>query len=169
MTALVVYGSLMAKAEISALGLNPEMAIPVIIQGYQRIFAQEPSWRKGVGNERAVLTVVRSPQAEANQSPSFSGILLPNISAEIIKELDVRERGYNREHIEESKISPFEIEVTWKATSAQIYVGKPHLFNKDIVPNSQYQKRCLDAALEWGSAFYQSFLNTTQKLQIIPS
>ena len=43
MTALVVYGSLMAKAEIYALGLNPEMAIPVIVQGYQRIFAQEPS------------------------------------------------------------------------------------------------------------------------------
>jgi hypothetical protein len=91
MNALIVYGSLINKSELVQNGFSLGNTRPAIVQGFKRVFHQEPSWRKsGQGEERAVLNVVSS------QPHWFNGLLVSNLDDGFFVDLDERERGYNR-------------------------------------------------------------------------
>ena len=154
MTGLVVYGSLMAKAEITALGLSPDNATPVMLQGFRREFSQEPSWRQGQGVQRAVLTLVRSPGRSVNV------ILLQSLSDAMITQLDIRERGYDRVRIEPSCLSglnPNDSFALASQATVVTYLGKREKRNQNLLPNPQYLERCQSAAKDWGEEFFQLF------------
>lgn len=164
MASLIVYGSLMAKSEIASFGVNVTLATPIMVHGFKRAFAQEPSWRMGVGEKRAVLTVVRSPLH------SFNGILLSQIEDSAFIQLDAREKGYNREFISPILIRPFgNGNVKLGEESPYLYVGKPEQYNDALQPNPDYLVRCLKASQEWGEAFYQIFYHSTLGLASIPT
>jgi hypothetical protein len=91
MEALIVYGSLINESELIRGGFAVERTCPVIIQGFKRVFRQEPSWRRSdLGKERAVLNAVSSRQHWLN------GLLISDLSDGFFADLDEREKGYER-------------------------------------------------------------------------
>ena len=101
MSGIIAYGSLMSVAELERHGIRRTNAYPVIVLGFRRSFSQEPSWRKGVGNKRGVLTVSPNDQA------SMSAILISEVSGAAFAVLDERERGYDRVSVQKVRIQPF--------------------------------------------------------------
>lgn len=144
----------MAKAEIAALGISPDNAIPMMLQGFRREFSQEPSWRRGKGLQRAVLTLVRSPGNSVNV------ILLQSLSGAMMAQLDIRECGYDRVQLEPSCLSGFNPNDSFSLSSQATiftYVGKREKRNPKLRPNPQYLERCQCAAKDWGEEFFQLF------------
>lgn len=154
MASLVVYGSLMHPQER---GLGPEeldSATAVKVSGFRRSFAQEPSWRRGAGERRGVLTV--RPTA----GDCFNGILLEGVSREDLEEWDYRERGYHRVEVPLSALG-FYGPARPSPGSAFLYVGRDDRYNEALLPNDAYLQRCLAAAASWGEAFELDFRATT--------
>lgn len=156
MNSLIAYGSLMSRPELHRQGLSAMKASPVIVKGYRRSFSQEPAWRRGVGNQRGVLTVV------PDERVSMNAILLSGLSATAWVGLDERERGYERVVVAGSQIVPFCDTSTESVPSgACLYVGIADYLNAALEPNAEYLRLCVEAARGWGDAFHQTFLETT--------
>ena len=148
---LFVYGSLINPIESRAFGLDMEQMMPSKLLGFKRSFSQEPTWRKGDGEHRALLNVKES------KAHWLNGILVRDIDDALIEILDKRERGYTRHLFDSSMLNP-DIE---SQTQTYLYVGKAEKQNDTISPNNEYLEICLEGARFWGDDFYQNFLTTT--------
>lgn len=160
MIALVVYGSLMHPDEHVALAADGVATfgepVPVRVRGFRRSFSQEPSWRRGEGLERGVLTVRPSP------GHWFNGVLITGCDESMVARLDERERGYRRIRLELSQVDAYAGHVL-DATPPEVhvYVGRDEQWNEVLRPNSHYQSLCTTAAAAWGDGFLNDFLETT--------
>lgn len=165
MTTIIVYGSLIHPKQLQQHPYLFAEAYPVLVKGYKRIFNQEPSWRKGDGEHRAVLNLVRSDQA------CFNGLLVKLREGENLSSLNERERGYRLIAIAPSQLScltnvyhSVESELACSKLAnrqTHLYLGKIEKQNNAILPNKGYLNICLEGARHWGEAFYQQFLQTT--------
>ena len=180
MTAIIAYGSLI-NLEQHRQGLHLfSDAYPVLVQGYRRVFSQEPSWRQGDRTHRAVLNVIKADK------DWFNGVLIGLHDGSRFDAIDQREIGYDRVLIASSQIAPFkklsrkiscgqdsneqisneqisneQVSDAIAAQSTYIYLGKPEKQNNSILPNKDYLALCLRGAQHWGEAFYEQFLQTT--------
>ena len=149
---LLVYGSLMDRQELARFDFvgNP---VPVVVSGFARHFGQEPSWRRGQGIRRGVLTL-RSSRAEF-----VNAVLVPGVAVGALQDLDQRERGYERCAVAAERISSFgRRPLPDVADPVFSYVGRPELSNPALMPNPEYLEICLAAAAELGGiAFYRFF------------
>ncbi len=156
MNAIIVYGSLINKDQLAKESLQLGEAWPVSVHGYKRIFNQEPSWRKGHDQRRAVLNVVPSDQHY------FNGLLVWVRDESNFQDLDERERGYNRVGLEWSRLEEYPgFSFPGEQESIYIYTGKPEKRSDDLLPNDNYLELCLNGAKQWGEKFYEVFLQTT--------
>ncbi len=157
MSGLIAYGSLMSVAELERHGFRCAGACPVTVLGFRRSFSQEPSWRKGAGNRRGVLTV--SPRRHA----SMNAILVSGVSKSAFAAFGHRERGYDPVRVPMRQVQPFGDVRTDLVDPEKlfIYVGKPHKLNRELEPNRAYLELCLNAARDWGEAFLEVFRKTT--------
>ncbi|MBE9063836.1 gamma-glutamylcyclotransferase family protein [cf. Phormidesmis sp. LEGE 11477] len=163
MTTIIVYGSLINLEQRQKQPNLSAEACPVLVKGYKRVFNQEPSWRKGSGEHRAVLNVVRS------EHDCLNSLLVKLHEKSDLGRLDERERGYDRIAIAPSQIAylsaahpvypPARSSPTHQQT--YLYLGKPEKQNNNILPNENYLEICLDGAKQWGEIFYEQFLQTT--------
>ncbi|MEM6450648.1 MAG: gamma-glutamylcyclotransferase family protein [Cyanobacteria bacterium P01_D01_bin.105] len=156
MSSLIVYGSLINKAQLyQKLNLQSE-ACPVFIQGYRRIFNQEPSWRQGFNQHRAVLNIVKSA------TDYFNGLLVDIQDDSAFEHLDKREKGYERITINCSQLAHFtDTSCSICSEATYIYLGHPGKQNNGILPNREYLELCLRGAKQWGEEFYKQFVQTT--------
>lgn len=156
MPGLIAYGSLMSVAELERLELRAADVFSVTVAGFRRSFSQEPSWRKGTGNRRGVLTVAINDQA------SLNAILISDVPGPVFAALDHRERGYDRVCVPQSQIRAFEdTERDTNQSEVFIYIGKPDHVNSELEPNPDYLNLCVNAACDWGDRFRDAFLETT--------
>lgn len=156
MPSLVVYGSLMHPKELQRHGIDSRRASPVDVYGLHREFAQEPSWRRGSGDARGVLTVVSRTEG------SFNGLLVRDIDRETLHAFDHRERGYHRIRLDPARVAPRPPKVVAEALAdVFLYVGKPERYNHRLRPNRAYLDTCLRAAASVSEAFLTDFLHTT--------
>lgn len=156
MNAIIVYGSLINKGQLAKQSLQLGEPLPVSVHGYKRIFNQEPSWRKGHDQRRAVLNVMPSDQH------CFNGLLVGVRDESHFQYLDERERGYNRVNLEWSRLEKFaECCFPDEQGSVYIYTGKPEQRGNNLLPNDDYLELCLNGAKQWSEEFYEVFLHTT--------
>lgn len=149
---LIVYGSLLHPDELTGHGIALERVIPVIVQGWQRIFNQEPSWRPSVSDHRAVMNILR------DENHWFNALLIRNISPEHIDELDKRERGYDRVALPNGSVTTYTGEIM---DNCIVYAGKAEKRNDRIYPNRNYFELCKNGAQSHCEAFYQDYLLST--------
>ncbi len=142
MDALIVYGSLIDKLELVQGGFSLDSTRPVVVRGFKRIFAQEPSWRSDQGEERAVLNVVCS------QEHWLNAVLVFGLDDGIWTELEEREKGYNR-----VRVAPRSLREKYGSYSTAptlqniyVYVGKTDKQSDSVLPNSSYLHKCLEGA-----------------------
>lgn len=153
---LLVYGSLMDRRELARCGLAAGDTVPVIASGFCREFSQEPSWRRGLGNDRGVLTIRRAADC------SLNAVLVTNVPTAALTVLDHRERGYLRRMVSRERLSPFGPDPL-PAFEENIfsYEGRPELYNSALRPNPEYLAMCVGAASLWGERFRRKFQQTT--------
>jgi len=159
MPAIIAYGSLINPTQLCA-SYPLTAPRPVVVRGYRRSFNQEPSWRKGDAQRRAVLNVVPS------EGDCFNALLISLQSSSDFCELDEREKGYNRTLVEASRITRLDniscsLYSEFSSEQIYLYVGKPDKRNNEILPSENYLNLCLRGARYWGKAFYKQFLQTT--------
>ena len=159
MNALVVYGSLVNKSELTRGGFPLGRTCPVILRGFKRVFRQEPSRRhSGQGEERAVLNVVASGQDWLN------GLLVWGLDDSFFVDLDEREKGYDRIEVSPSslrKYHPSSSYATPIPRNVYVYTGEAVKQSDSILPSASYLEICLEGAREWGEGFYEDFLDST--------
>lgn len=156
MTGLLTYGSLMHPAEVTRYFNRDLLRVPVRVQGFQRSFSQEPSWRTGRADERGVLTV------RADVRRWFNAILVCGCDDHTLLDLDDRERGYARMTVSVSAIEPYSAaDLTRLVSRVFVYAGRDDKWNADLRPNSDYLALCIDAAGQWGRQFRDDFIATT--------
>lgn len=158
MAALLVYGSLINKNELLDKNIDLLDCIPVKVYNLKREFSQEPSWRKSEGDDRAVLRV------DIKKKHFINALLVQNIKNKAIKDLDHRERGYDRIKVEKTDIE-FCYDMNKKrlelSEQVYIYIGKCDKLNPLILPNPHYLDICLEGAKQWGDRFYKDFIEST--------
>lgn len=157
---IIAYGSLINKNQLSKQSHLLSTVGPVWVKGYKRIFNQEPSWRQGLGKQRAVLNI------EPSEQDYFNGILVEVKAEKDIRELDKRERGYVRTLIPESQLYSSMAHSTESTHPSHVdllyvYVGKPDKQNNNILPNKDYLEICLKGTKQWSDECYEQFLQTT--------
>ena len=155
MNGLIAYGSLIHRQEIKNAGILSRQFYPIILHGYKRSFAQEPTWRRTTGIERAVLTITKEKNSYIN------AILLLGLRDEDMKVFDEREKGYDRKSVNWEDIKFYSQNEFSYDYEIFIYLGKPGNFNNQIMPNPKYLNICLSGAKMWGTNFYNDFLETT--------
>ncbi len=159
MSSLIVYGSLMSKESIAALGVCVgEAAFPVIVHAFRREFTQEPTWRRADGPARGILNAIPS------LPDHFAAILLRDIPVDTLKgRIDHRERGYHRICLSSASLSAFGDQpgVPDNDEPVYIYTGKPESRNVRLRPHQEYLRTCIAAARGWGDLFYECFCSTT--------
>ena len=153
MDALIVYGSLINKSELTKGGFPLDNTRPLVLRGFKRVFCQEPSWRPDWGEQRAVLNVIGSEQHWLN------ALLISGLTAGFLADLDKREKGYNRIKVAPSCLRGYH---PLSTTHQNIYthVGKADKQSGSILPNSSYLSICLEGAMQWGEDFYDEFLDS---------
>jgi hypothetical protein len=151
---LVVYGSLINKAELVKEKILLENIEPIKVYGYLRIFNQEPSFRLLDSINRAVLNI------EEKSDSWFNAIVIKNISQEYIETLDKREKGYNRIFIKDGNVKNYSGE---NILDCIVYQGKINKKNDEILPNFDYLNICLKGAKSLGNDFFNDFIKTTYK------
>lgn len=156
MDALIVYGSLINKSVLIQNGFTLDSICPVIVQGFKRVFNQEPSWRSGQGEQRAVLNVVSSKRHWLN------ALLISGLNEDFLADVDKREKGYDRIRVASSYLRGYHSAHT-PPTPQDVYIhtGKTYKQSDNILPNTSYLDICLDGAKLWGKDFYNDFLDTT--------
>lgn len=151
MPKLIVYGSLLNEEELQNQGLWGHNIEPVKVFGYQRIFNQEPTYRKVDSQERAVLSI------QYNQRAWFNALLIKDLDEAYFEALDLREVGYERIQVDcKTYKNDFYKECF-------IYMGRSDKLNSEILPNAEYLNICLLGAKSLGKEFHQDFINTTYK------
>ena len=157
MDALIVYGSLINEAELVQGGFCVDRTCPVIVQGFKRIFRQEPSWRRSdLGKERAVLNAVSS------QPHWLNGLLISGLNHKFFTGLDEREKGYERIGVDPSALRRYSSSHTASIPqNIYIYTGDMDKQSDSILPNESYLRTCLEGAAQWGEDFYSDFLHST--------
>jgi hypothetical protein len=157
MDALIVYGSLINESELVQGGFCVDRTCPVIVQGFKRIFRQEPSWRRSdLGKERAVLNAVSS------RSHWLNGLLIWGLDDDFFTDLDEREKGYQRIEVDPSSLRRYGSSSTTSIPqNIYIYTGDMDKQSNSILPNESYLRTCLEGAEQWGEDFYSDFLHST--------
>src|SRR3954447_21662558 len=138
MDALIVYGSLINESELVRGGFSVDSTCPVILQGFKRMFRQEPSWRKSdQGEERAVLNAVSSQQHWLN------GLLIWGLDDGFFTNLDEREKGYQRIGVAQSSLRRYNSSHTSPIPqNIYIYTGDVEKQSASILPNESYLRTC---------------------------
>jgi hypothetical protein len=149
---LIVYGSLLHKDELAKHGISLESIELVKVQGFKRIFNQEPSWRSAESEYRAVLNV------EKNPNHWFNAIVIKDLTQEYIDDLDIRERGYDRVSIKDGDVVSYDGKVIKECI---VYCGKEGKQNDKIYPNVDYYELCLNGANSHLVNFFADYVKTT--------
>jgi len=149
----IVYGSLLHPKELRKHGISMDTVEFIKVNGFRRVFNQEPSRRRADTINRAVLNIM--PESSA----WFNALLIKGISENSLKELDEREIGYNRLNIKDSSVRYYKNNET--AENCFVYIGKIGKQNYDIFPNIKYFKLCLNGAKSHFQEFYQDYVKTT--------
>jgi len=154
---LLVYGSLVNRLELERKNLDiDDKLAPVTVSGFKRVFAQEPSWRRSTGIDRAVLTVVE------DENYYINAILVIGLNDIALKLIDNRERGYQRVHVCKRSIKSYQgYGNDLEFGDVCIYVGEKEKYNENLMPNPDYLSICTEGAKMWGGEFYDAFLKTT--------
>src|SRR4051812_35519998 len=156
MDALIVYGSLINESELVQGGFSVERTYPVIVQGFKRMFRQEPSWRADQGKERAVLNAMSS------QLHWLNALLIWGLDDDFFTELDEREKGYKRIGVDPSFLRRYDSCYTSPISqNIYLYTGDMDKQSDSILPNESYLNTCLEGARQWGEDFYKDFLHST--------
>jgi len=152
---LIVYGSLLHIEELKKQNIDPSQVEFVKVKGFKRVFNQEPSWRKVDGIHKAVLNI------EADKNAWFNAIAIKNLDEEYVKELDHRERGYDKTMLKDSSVTLYDNDTVLK--DCIVYKGKEGKQNDKILPNIDYFEICKNGAKSHFDEFYQDYLATTYK------
>lgn len=156
MDGLIAYGSLINRLELVRGGFPLEGARPVIVQGFKRVFSQEPSWRADRGEERAVLNAIGSRRHWLN------AVLISGLNEDFFADLDEREKGYARIEVAPSSLRGYgSSHVTPTPRNIYIYTGDEDKQSDFILPNEAYLRTCLEGAKQWGEDFHDDFLDST--------
>ena len=149
----IVYGSLLHPKELKKYDISMDMIEFVKVKNFKRVFNQEPSRRRSDTINRAVLNI------QKDDNCWFNAILIKNIPENSLKELDIREIGYNRLNLEDGSVRYYKDDKI--ATSCFVYIGKDGKQSNDIFPNIEYFKLCLNGAKSHFNEFYLDYLDTT--------
>ncbi len=149
---LILFGSLLHPKELAKHDITTDMIKYVKVNGYKRLFNQEPSWRKVDSDSRAVMNV------QADQSAWFNAIAVLDLPKEHFARLDDRERGYDRTALVDGAVVDYDGEVL---KDCIVYVGKKGKQNSAIQPNKEYFKLCLDGAKSHFKQFGDDYVDTT--------
>lgn len=156
MDALIVYGSLIDKSELIDNGFPLDSTWPILVEGFKRIFSQEPSWRSDQGEKRAVLNAISSRQHWLN------ALLISDLNDDFLIDLDRREKGYNRIEVAPSYLQKYDLSYTTPIPqNIYVYTGDVDKQSDSILPNASYLHKCLEGAKQWGEDFYSDFLDST--------
>jgi cation transport regulator ChaC len=155
---LIVYGSLLNPKELAKQNVDINNIEFVKVQGFRRIFNQEPSWRKVNSINRAVMNI------QKDKNSWFNGIAIKGLTKEHIEDLDKRERGYNKVVIKDGDVVTYDNKVL---KNCIVYVGKEGKQNSKILPNKEYFNICLEGAKAHFEEFYQDYIKTTNKNDLI--
>jgi hypothetical protein len=151
---LVVYGSLLNPKELEKHNIDIDKIEFVKVKGFKRIFNQEPSWRKVDSQYRAVMNI------EPDENSWFNAILIKGLNEDDIKELDYRERGYDRTNIPTQDIQNYDGK---NIGNCIVYKGKANKQNNHIFPNQEYFNICLEGAKSHFDEFAIDYINSTYK------
>lgn len=151
MQGLIVYGSLLNEDELQEQGIGAHNIVPIKVFGYERAFTQEPSFRQGEGQKRAVLCI------RPKEGAWFNALLIKDLDEAYFDALDYKESGYERIKVEAKSYEG----VFYK--ECFVYMGKLEKQNDMIEPNVEYLNLCLEGARNYSETFYSNFLQTTFK------
>lgn len=151
----IVYGSLLNKEELKKHHIDISKIDFVKVQGFKRIFNQEPSWRKVDGNEKAIMNI------EVDINFWFNAIVIKNLDEAYIKGLDHRERGYDRTLLKEGCVTLYSNGSILE--NCIVYKGKVGKQNNNILPNPTYFNICKNGAKSHFNDFFEDYLATTYK------
>ncbi len=154
MDALIVYGSLINKSELTKGGFPLDSTRPVVLRGFKRVFCQEPSWRPDQGEQRAVLNVISAEHHWLN------ALLISGLDDRFLAAVDEREKGYDRIEVAPSCLRGYH-PLSTKPRNIYTHAGKADGQNDSIMPNASYLSICLEGAKQWGQDFYNDFLDST--------
>ncbi len=127
----------------------------VKVQGFKRVFNQLPSWRKVDGNKKAVMNI------EVDENAWFNALVIKNLDEEYIKDLDHRERGYDRVALSDESVTLYSDNSSLK--NCIVYKGKLDKQSNEILPNPDYFEICKNGAKCHGEEFLNDYLKTTYK------
>lgn len=155
--AVVGYGSMLDKGDLRELFIDGERrSVPVKVDGFERIFNQEATWRDVDGNERAVLNVVRSDDSW------FNGVLVPDLDRQELSKFRRRERGYRLVAVELDQIEPYSGPDRARIDGNDLVLTTTgEKVQDDIAPIRSYARLCVEGAADWGDEFLSDFLATT--------
>lgn len=151
----IVYGSLFHVNELKKQNIDPSKIDLVKVQGYKRVFNQLPSWRKVDGIKKAVMNI------EADKNSWFNALVIKDLDEEYIKELDHRERGYDRLVLKDGLVTLYSDGSVLK--NCIVYKGKKDKQSSEILPIDDYFTTCKDGAKCHGAEFFEDYLKTTYK------
>ena len=156
--ALVGYGSLLQPSELASLAPDaPDRAIPVKIDGLQRVFDQRTSRRTDDDVECAVANVVRAADSWTN------GVMLPDVTRAEFDEFRERERWYRLIEVPLDDIEPYDPAHASRIQEEDLVLTTTGLETaEDIEPIPEYVKACVDGAAAWGEPFREDFLESTR-------
>lgn len=151
----IVYGSLLHVDELKKQNIDSKNIEFVKVKGFKRIFNQIPSWRNIDGNHKAVLNI------EVDADSWFNAIAIKNLNEEYVRDLDYRERGYDRVALKDGSVTLYSDGSS--LNNCIIYKGKKNKQSNEIFPNIEYFKICKNGANSHFKKFYQDYLATTYK------
>lgn len=150
---LLAYGSLIHPNETDRHAFKATSRVPVRVFGFERIFNQKMTYRKGEGEKSAVLNVVKKEDRWIN------GVLLGGFEDRYHAEIDKRESGYDRIKIPSQNIVTYDN--TKIEDDAYVYLGAKGKQDDSLLPITDYLELCLDGAKSFGDDFFRDFLVTT--------
>ena len=151
----IVYGSLLHVDELIKQNIDSSKIEFVKVQGFKRVFNQEPSWRKVDGIKKAVMNI------EEDEKSWFNAIVIKDLDEEYIKDLDHRERGYDRTTLKDGTVTLYKSGEILK--NCIVYKGKQGKQSDEILPNPDYFEICKNGAKSHFDEFFQDYLTTTYK------
>lgn len=151
---LIVYGSLLHVEELKKHQIDLKRVEKVKVKGFKRVFNQLPSWRKVDGNKKAVMNI------EFDKNSWFNALVIKDLDEEYIKDLDHRERGYDRVNLKDGDVVSYDGDVI---KNCIVYKGKEDKQSSEILPNPDYFEICKNGALTHGKKFFEDYMKTTYK------
>jgi len=149
---LIVYGSLLHPEELKKHNVDIDTIDLVKVKGFIRVFNQLPSWRKVEGIKKAVLNI------EEDKKSWFNALVIKGLKEEYFKELDIRERGYDKVFLNDKDVVSYNGEFL---KNCIVYKGKWGKQSLEILPNPDYFQICKSGAKSYSKEFYEDYLRTT--------